>query len=218
MSRITIRCPDWMEEGISRLSDASDMSRSEVIRRAVTELISEWGDELPDWVLKEASHDEMVARNRPELRMMHFEQRAFEYAKNALTNQQGQVARYPPDPEMLEEHYGEMIREEVEEEYEQYRERFEEHIDEVMGWYRTMHPDTSHGTVRHQAVTKCAWHIRHGREPQARTVAQAAVGEATGPETTEHMILDDARNKATENERWVHKQDRSVQTVLTDDD
>lgn len=216
MKRITFRAPEWIEEGLDHLTDASDLSRSELVRRACTDLLREWSDELPEWVRKEATHEDMVKRNRPELRQMHFKQRTFEYAKNALTNDRGGIARYPPHPDKLERHYGRMLREEVNEEHGDYRDEFAEHVDEVLEWYRMLHPNTSQGTVRGQAVAKCAWHFRHDREGAARNVAAEACSAEAGPELTEHMILDDARSKA-DKETWIHKTDQSIRTEPADD-
>lgn len=185
------------------------MNRSDIIRRAVVDLFREWSDELPDWVQREASHEDMVKRNNPELRVMHFKQRVFDYAQNTLTNDMGRIARYPPKPDRLERHYGQMLREEVEKEaYPEYAEEFEEHIGEVMQWYRIMHPDTEDGTVRGQAVTLAAWHIEAGREQTARGICSKAGAQTN---ETEHVMMDDARSKAKRWD-WRHEQDTTIRT------
>jgi DNA phosphorothioation-dependent restriction protein DptG len=213
MPKINVRCDEWLKHAVATVSEKAGISQSELVRQAVTDIVSDWGDDLPDWVEKEMHHSEMLTKNRPELRTMHFKQRVFDYARNALTNDMDKLARYPPEPEKMEEKYFHMLDEEIEKEMpEEWEDEFREHVNEVMEWYRLMHPETDHGSPTEEVKALAAWHYRRGRKKQARSVVKRAKDDGQIPASVSvHEVIDEAREEAAK-ESWKHEWDEAIQT------
>lgn len=205
MSKISIRVDGWMKDGLEHLTDETELSMSEVVRRGVRMVFEEWSGEIPDWVEAESYHEQAVRENRPELRTMHFKQRTYEYTHNCLKDERGNLAKFPPHPDKLESYYFEKVRDEVREEHADHEEEFLEHIDWLSDWYRIMHPSTTFEDRREEVVQVALFHFRHGQKREARdAVDHAEKKGALPPDVAKHEVLDEARRRSS-NEKWRHE-------------
>lgn len=210
MPRLSFRAEDWMADGLDSLVDETSLNKSDLIRRAVRDLLTEWSDSIPDWVQKEASHDEIIKKNRPALRTMHFKQRSFEYILNCLVDERGNLKRFPPHPDKVDAVYIEELRNEVSKEHGDHQEEYMKHIDRLSEWYRLMHPETSDGSQVEQVCELACHYIRFGQSDKARELCKDAEHSGQLPAgTTWQDVMDEARDGAR-NDRWKHQWEDAV--------
>lgn len=206
MTRLSARVDDYLNDGIEWLEETTSMTKSDVVRAALRDYFTRLDGDVPEHVEKQATHEQALREHKPELRTMHFKQRSWEYVRDCLFNQQGDIKRYPPSPDKVRRHYQQMIQREVAEEHEEYREEFEDHIEQLMDWYGLMHPETDVGGPYEQAVELAAHYMRWGETDKAKRVAQKAENKSSH---TQHEILDEARQRKARS-TWKNQWDEAV--------
>lgn len=207
MQKTSLRLPAWQIDALDAIADEAEATnRSELIRDGISYVVTEHKDEAPQWAVAESEHDRKRRRNRAKLRGMHFRQRTFEYVRDALFDDMGNMKEHPPSPGKMREYYGSMLRDEVRDEYPDHTEEYLEHVDEILDWYELMHPDTSVGSTADEAVALCAHYLKHEKKGMARKIADDAEPKTT---MSKHELLDKARGERAD-ETWRHKWDKSI--------
>ena len=218
MARHTVRLQDYQSEGLEQFADKTGMSKSDVMRIAMSRLIDDdpTGGEIDEWIKQEAVHDRVVMENRPSMRMMHFKQNVFEYlCHECLRGEDGALARFPPQPDMVEETYIDSLRKEIKEAYpEEHREEYLNHLDQMLEWYKLVHPDTKAEDKEQWLFEMCLYFMRWQSEEDARDWIDAKDSQGQIPETlTPHEILDEARDAYHRN-RWKDEYDEAARGKL----
>lgn len=197
MGKHSIRLPEYQSEGLRQFKRETGMNMSDIIRSALSEFISSWecnGDELPEWVQKEASHDRIVRENKPQMRAMHFKQNVYGYLLHeCLEGEDMQLARFPPHPDKVRENYADSVREQIEQEHEQYADEYLGHLERMMEWYELVHPDTGR-EGRKGIIQFAAYLMRWEDEGRARMFVDLAMEENdVSTNVSKHDLLDEAR-------------------------
>lgn len=210
MARITFRCDEHHKEGLQAIAERWDVSLSDMMRGATIDFIMENPDAVPEWVQKDVAHEDILRRNRNEMRTMHFRQRVWEYVVNTLTNDNGEVAKFPPDPEKVRKHYGESVKEEIRKTHDEYKDEYIDHVMYCLDWYELMHPDTDTGSKTEEVRALATFYFKQGQEGKARRVVNDAADDGVlPPEVSVHDVLDQARMDS-HNESWKHKWDDAI--------
>jgi Arc/MetJ-type ribon-helix-helix transcriptional regulator len=210
MARHTFNLPDWQTDGLEGIKRKTELSMSEVVRQSLNDTLSDWTEEIPEHVERESIAERIKRENKPMLREMHFKQRTWEYVRDLIFTERGQLKRFPPDPEQVEEAYFGSMERQIAEEFDGERsEDFTEHIDELRDWYQLMHPDTETGSQRDQVVHVAAHLFRWRSEKDARDAVKAAIRKGKIRDSERDGVLDDAR-ELYHSKRWKHQWDQSA--------
>jgi len=218
MGRHTFRLPDYQSEGLETTADVYDMTMSDVARIAFNRMLEDdpTEGEVPDWVQKEAVHDEITTENNPNMRQLHFKQNVYEYlAHECLRGEDGDMARFPPSPERVEADYLDSMREEVKRAFpENHREEALQHLDRMGDWYELVHPETQaddkEAWLRETVLYLLRWQDEDAaREWLDRQDRKGLIPDRLNP----HQLLDDARDEYHAN-RWKDEYDDAARGKL----
>lgn len=208
--RITLRVEDWHREALDSIAGNWGVSRSEIIRQAISDLVDEYAESVPDWVEKEAVHDKVTTEYKPDLRTMRFRKSVHDYLKDLLMDENGNVHPEAPHPDKVRETYIEGLRETLYQEHPDYAEEYDEYLKHKMDWYKMLHPETATVDREEWAVEMIRIQFGLDRENRARSMAKTY---AERLDMSEHEILDTARDKLADlnwREEWTQATNSNV--------
>lgn len=213
MDSTGIKLQEYQNEALKELSHMGSMNKSEIIRACLSKYLGDFNtdDGLPDWVIQEAEHDRITRENNPSIRAMHFKQNVYEYLREkCLTDDDGNFARFAPEPDKVAENYLESCREQVREEIpEEYEDEYMDHVDRMEEWYRMVHPDTGQNT--REGLVECVrYYVRWEGNEVARSWIKSAEERGAIPGVVAPKdILQEAIEAETKDE-WKSEWDDAI--------
>lgn len=209
--RFTVSVDEALADATDELVQSSDVNRSELVGIALRRLVREWEDDLPEWVQKEVTHADLVKKNRPFIREMHFKQNVRDYlVQNCLLNERNNPAKFPPHPDKVRDRYADSLKDEIDQTDMEYADEYKEHLESQMRWYEAVHPDTGGSTTTEGIISMVEYYMREEGEGEAREFLRMCSERGKIPSgQNQHQILDEARDRIR-NKQWKFEWEDSV--------
>lgn len=203
MGRITVRIDEVKDDAMRDLADRYGMSLTEIVGDALRIWLKRHKEELPEHLEKDTTHEDIVKRNKHQMRRLQFKQRVHDKLMSFLEDDQGNQRKFPPEPTKVEDEYIESLREAVDEEYQKYAGEYHEFLDRELQWYKTMHPDSSNQAENYSdMVDYVAYHVNQNRHDlAAEYIDHARKHEKIPEDKGREDMMQDARERAEE-ESW----------------
>lgn len=204
MSKLSIRTSEERKAALENIKDQYGMTITEIVNDAIRIWIKMHGDDLPEHLKSDTTHEDIVTRNRHKMRRLQFKQRVHDKMNSFLEDDRGNPRRFPPEPSKVEEEYIESLREEVEKEHDKYGDEYLEFLDSQLQWYSLQHPDyrPAKGREPEECIRLVAEQYDMDQPEYADQLAtKMANSNSLSPSWTAKKLKADAK-ELLENERW----------------